>query len=273
MMYGNTQIAYLDTPGIFDGQDRLNRAMVKSAWGSGNDGDTVSVVLDVAEMYFVARKRSQDHLHVSESLAMVLEGLAVKRSRNRVRQVCFLANKIDTIEPLEREKVLAKVAATLEERGHADPVVFGISALHGGGVDAFTDWVVARMPKGPWHYPEEYATDMSARLIAAEVTREKLMMALKKELPYEIAVETTSYKDLPDGSIRITQEIYVRRDSQVGIVTGRGGEMVKKVGMQSREELKELLGVNVHLMLKVKLKKKWKEEAAQYLQWGLDYSA
>lgn len=273
MTYGNTQVAYLDTPGIFDGQDRLNRAMVKTAWGTGNEGDTLSIVIDVAEMFYVARKRSQETLHVSETLGMVLDGVAEKRKRRKVGEVCFLANKIDTIEPLERDAVLSKVRTVLTEYGHADPVVFGISALHGVGVDAFTDWVIARMPSGPWHYPEEYATDMNARLIAAEVTREKLMMALKQELPYEIAVETTSYKEQADGSIRITQDIYARRDSQVGIVTGRRGEVVKKVGIKSREELKEILGATVHLMLKVKVKKKWKDDASQYLQWGLDYSA
>lgn len=274
--YDSTQVAYLDTPGIFDGTSRLDRAMVKSAWGSGNDGDTISIIMDIGEMYHVARKRGiLPHLHISDGLAIVLEGLVKKRNRSKLdnKSVCFCVNKIDTIPTDDRPEVLLRVVETLDRWGFPGAQVFPMSARHGDGIDEFTAWITSNMPAGPWMYPEEYSTDMSARLIAAEVTREKLFMYLQNELPYEVAVETTSYKDQPDGSIRITQEIYVRRDSQLRIVTGRGGAMVKKIGMKSREELKDILGGTVHLMLKVKVRQKWKEDSSSYDQWGLDYAA
>lgn len=275
-MYDRTQVAYLDTPGIFPTRGRLDRAMVKSAWGSGNEGDTVSIVLDVAEMYFVARKRRLSDLFVSEAAAIVLDGVAKKRARGRIRELCVLANKMDVIPPGERAAVGRKVAALMGEFDLVEDEVevFPISALKGDGVDAFTQWVVERMPKGPWMYPDDDLTDMNARLIAAEVTREKLFFCLRNELPYEIAVETTSYKESEkDGSIRITQDIFVRRESQLKIVTGQGGLMVKKVGVQARGELKEILGEEVHLMLRVKIRQKWKDDARQYDQWGLDFGA
>lgn len=275
VMHDKTQVAYLDTPGIFETRGRLDRAMVKSAWGSGNEGDTVSIVLDVAEMFFVARKRRMDDLFVSETAGIVLDGVAKKRERGRIGKLSVLVNKIDAIPNEERDGVMGKISEMLEDFGLVDEVdVFPISALHGDGIADFTDWVVQRMPPGPWMYPADDLTDMNARLIAAEVTREKLFMCLRNELPYEIAVETTSYQEHEkNGSIRITQNIFVRRESQLKIVTGQGGLMVKKVGMQSRAELKEILGEEVHLMLQVKIRQKWKDEARQYDQWGLDFGA
>ncbi len=236
VMYDQTQVAYLDTPGIFQTRGRLDRAMVKSAWGSGNEGDTVSIVFDVAEMYFVARKKGLEWPFVSDAIDIVLAGVAKKRKRGRIRQLCVLANKIDAIPLAERDAVVGKISNLLGDYDLGDDVaVFPISALHGEGIPDFTKWIVDRMPAGPWMYPDDDLTDMSARLIAAEVTREKLFMCLRNELPYEVAVETTSFTESQkNGSIRITQDILVRRDSQVRIVTGQGGAMVKKIGIAAR---------------------------------------
>lgn len=273
VQHNNTQIAYLDTPGIFKpSEKRLDRAMVKSAWRSGDDGDVVSCVLDVAEMFHVGRRRDGD-LFVSEALKLALEGLRRRMERGSLAKLCFCANKIDAIPLSERPPLLERVVGILAEYGLGDASVFAISARDGDGMHAFSDWVAAQMPLSEWMYPEDHATDMSSRLVAAEVTREKIFILLRNELPYEVAVDTTSYAELEDGSIRITQDILVRRESQLKIVTGQGGSMVKKIGMQSRQELKEMMGVNVHLMLKVKVKQDWKESKYQYDQWGLDYTA
>eukprot|EP00171_Calliarthron_tuberculosum_P021655 IDg21655t1 len=294
VQHGRAQIAYLDTPGIFETNARLGRAMVKTAWRSGDDADAIAIILDAADMHFTARRRAlaiadeegldeeaaidaavqNAGVFVPAPLALVLDGMLRRVSRGGAPNLCFCANKMDSIAPHDRARCVDTIKTMLAERGFEEPLVFPMSATGGMGVDLFSDWTARHMPKGDWMYPEDYATDMSARLVASEVTREKIFLLLKQELPYEIAVETTSYKVLgKDGSIRVTQDILVRRDSQLKIVTGKGGAMVKKIGMQSRQELKEILGENVHLMLRVKVKQNWKENKDQYEQWGLDYSA
>lgn len=281
--HGRAQVAYLDTPGIFETNARLGRAMVKTAWRSGDDADAIAIILDAAELHYAARRRAEAAaaegeedagLRAPAALALVLDGILKRISRGGAPRLCFCANKIDAIAPHDRAAMIDELKGMITEWGYEDPLIFPISALNGLGVEVFADWIARRMPEGPWLYPEEYATDMNSRLIAAEVTREKIFLLLKQELPYEIAVETTSYKILSkDGSIRITQDILVRRESQLKIVMGKGGTMVKKIGIQAREEMKDILGETVHLMLRVKVKQNWKDNKEQYEQWGLDYQA
>lgn len=194
-------------------------------------------------------------------------------SRVRKNDFCVAANKIDAVPLKQRRAVLSMLREAMDKEQLNDAPIFPISALHGHQIDSLLDWVIEKMPKGPWLYPDDDFTDMPARLLAAEVTREKVFFALRNELPYEIAVETTSYKERDDGSIRITQDILVRRNSQKRIVTGREGAVVKGIGMKSRAELSKILGTTVHLMLTVKVRQQWKEDKWQYEQWGLDYNA
>lgn len=279
VMYANTQVAYLDTPGIFPTKGRLDRAMVKSAWGSGNDADTVSVLLDTAEMFHVAKREKLNSLYLSRMAHNVLEGVARKCRRGSIAQFCICANKMDAIPPARHAQVVSDLHRVLTSEYFSDEdneklTIFPMSARDGDGVSDFTSWILERMPVGPWMYPDDDLTDMPARLIASEVTREKIFMFLRDELPYEIAVETKSYKqNEKDGSVRIEQDIYVIRESQKRIVTGQGASMVKKIGIASRMELSQMLDTTVHLMLTVKVRGKWKDDKRQYDQWGLDYMA
>ncbi|KAI0560684.1 50S ribosome-binding GTPase [Gracilaria domingensis] len=253
-----TQLIFLDTPGIFTPTTRLSRAMVKSAWASYRDADAAILILDALRIYRSSRLGSE-----AQQLL----------SRVRKNDFCVAANKIDAVPKDERPKVVKLLRESMDIVGLQDAPIKTISALHGQGVEELLQWVIERMPKGPWLYPEDDFTDMPARLLAAEVTREKLFYALRNELPYEIAVETTSYEDQADGSIRITQDILVRRNSQKRIVTGRSGSVVKSVGIKSRAALAKILGATVHLMLTVKIRQQWKEDKLQYEQWGLDFNA
>ncbi|CAN8061715.1 unnamed protein product [Agarophyton chilense] len=254
----STQLVFLDTPGIFTPTTRMSRAMVKSAWASYRDADAAILILDALR------------IHRSARLAQETEELLSKIRQNNL---CVAANKIDAVPKQSRHKVMQILRENMDNEGLEDAPIKTISALHGQGVDGLLDWVIKRMPKGPWLYPEDDFTDMPARLLAAEVTREKLFYALRDELPYEVAVETTSYQEQADGSIRITQDIFVRRDSQKRIVTGKGGAVVKSVGTKSRTELAKILGITIHLMLTVKIRQQWKEDKSQYEQWGLDFNA
>jgi GTPase len=258
-------IIYLDTPGVFSPNGRMDRAMVRAAWQSASSGDVVSVILDAAELYHRRPRVETDDLHVSEALEEIL---------TRNMEYCICLNKIDTIPRSDVPEFLNRFERLLTSLGVTSTVaVFPMSARDGAGVDKFTSWVSDRMPAGPWLYPSDDLTDMSMRLISAEVTREKAFMLLNHELPYDIAVETTSYKEQRDGSVRITQDIFVSRNSQKRIVTGQSGAMVKAIGMRARHELCEMTGTTVHLMLTVKIREKWKEDVRSYEAWGLDFNA
>lgn len=268
----STMIIYLDSPGVFKPTGRLDRAMVRAAWSAANSSDVVAIVIDSAQVYHGGRRLREegDEVYISEALKEVFSRIPEGRF-----DYCICLNKIDTVEPDEREEFLACFRRALDKMGvdGASARLFPMSALDNYDVDEFTAWVRSRMPAGPFLYPEDDLTDMPMRLVAAEVTREKVFMLLKQELPYEIAIETTSYKEQKDGSIRITQDILVNRSSQKKIVTGQGGSMVKAIGMASRKELSEMTGSTVHLMMMVKVREKWKEETRSYSPWGLDYNA
>ncbi len=249
-IHEQSQIVFVDTPGIFQhAKHRLERAMVKSAWGGAQDADIVVLIVDV--------DRGQD----KNTRAIVKE---LKASN---RQAILVLNKIDLVK---RESLL-KLSAQLNEDGSFSET-FIISALKGDGLRALKERLAAMVPPGPWHYPEDQLADISERLLAAEITREKLFLRLHQELPYALTVETEGWQEKKDGSIKIDQVIYVRRDTQKAIVLGKGGRQIKEIGQQAREELSEILDTKVHLFLFVKVRDSWVDDPERYREMGLDYA-
>lgn len=235
----------------------------------------MAIVLDVADMYHQGRRVGLRKLAVSEEVGEVFKGVIKRRKKGHEAQVLVCGNKMDMIPEKDHTFVLERFTSIIEECGLAEVGARALmmSARTGAGVEDMGRWVVDRMPPGNWLYPEDDLTDMPMRLMAAEVTREKAFLELRQELPYDIAVETTSYSELKDKSVRIAQDVFVKRKSQKAIVLGEGGAVIKKIGSQSRFDLKEMLGVQVHLILTVKVRAKWKEEERHYSQWGLDFNA
>ncbi|MGB6086163.1 GTPase Era, partial [Parvibaculum sp.] len=206
-MEGNTQIVFVDTPGIFKPKRRLDKAMVEAAWGGAGDADVVLLLVDA-------------EYERAEDLERIIEGLKTQN-----RKAVLVLNKVDTAN---REKLL-KLAARLNETNLFERT-FMISALTGSGVDDLRRFLAGEMPFGPWHYPEDQAADVPLRSLAAEVTREKLFLRLHDELPYSLTVETEEWENRKDGSIRIAQVIFLERESQKKIALGKGGQTIKKVG-------------------------------------------
>lgn len=255
-MAGQTQIVFVDTPGIFRPRRRLDRAMVGSAWAGAEEADAILLIVDAADLAADAGSLG------ARDTAAILEGLKDSPAKKKA----LILNKIDG---MKRTDLLPLV-----ERFHAEGMfedVFLISALKGEGVADVASWVAARMPEGPWLYPEDQAADIPLRLLAAEVTREKLYLRLHDELPYASAVETEKWEDRKDGSVRIDQVITVQRDGQKAIVLGKGGATVKKIGELARAELEEMLGRRVHLFLFVKVREDWAEMRDHYRQIGLEF--
>jgi GTP-binding protein Era len=253
---GETQIVFVDTPGIFRPRRRLDRAMVTSAWAGAEEADAVLLIVDAAD--FTANAASPG---ARDTLA-ILEGLKAGKAGKRA----LVLNKIDG---MKRTDLLPLV-----ERLHAGGVfedVFLISALKGEGVADVASWVAARMPDSPWLYPEDQAADIPSRLLAAEVTREKIYLRLHDELPYSSAVETEKWEERRDGSVKIDQVIFVQREGQKAIVLGKGGQTIKTIGALAREELETLFGRRVHLFLFVKVREDWAENSEHYKEIGLDY--
>jgi GTP-binding protein Era len=245
---GAAQIVFVDTPGIFAPRRRLDKAMVRSAWFGASDADLVVLIAD-------ARKGMDD------------EAQAIVDKLSEVSRPCYLAlNKIDEVR---RDKLL-EVAARFNE-SHDFTETFMISALTGDGVDDLFDAIAKAMPEGPWLYPEDQISDFPMRQLAAEITREKLYLRLHQELPYESHVETESWKEQKNGSVRVEQVVYVARDSQKGIVLGKGGRTIKEIGAAAREELSEILGVPVHLFLFVKVRERWADDPERYRELGLEF--
>ncbi len=248
-IHDESQIVFVDTPGIFEkAKRRLERAMVQAAWGGAQDADVLVLLIDAA--------RGRD-----ENTDAIIAGL-----KSEGRRAVLAINKIDTVK---RESLL-----TLSEDLNADGIftdTFMISALNGDGVMDLKQHLAAAVPAGPWHYPEDQLADISERLLAAEITREKLFQRLHQELPYALTVETEGWQERKDGSIKIDQVIYVRRPTQKAIVLGKGGRQVKEIGQQAREELSEILGTKVHLFLFVKVREAWADDPERYREMGLDY--
>jgi len=248
---GTAQIVFVDTPGIFKPRRRLDRAMVAAAWAGAAEGDLVLLLVDAALK------------GVREETRGIVEKLAQTK-----RKAILILNKIDAV----RHEVLLSLAADLNATGVFTDT-FMISALTGSGVDDLRRHLAAHLPEGPWLFPEDQVSDMPMRLLAAEITREKLFLRLQQELPYAVAVETESWEEQPDGSVRISQIIYVQRDGQKAIVLGRGGQMIKAIGTAARLELEEITEQRVHLALFVKVRENWLDDPARYSVWGLDYDA
>jgi len=253
---GETQIVFVDTPGIFRPRRRLDRAMVTSAWAGAEEADCVLLIVDAADL-----TANASSLAARDTLA-IIAGL----KEHKRRKTALILNKIDG---MKRTDLLPLV-----EKFHAEGVfedVFLVSALKGEGVADVASWVAARMPDGPWFYPEDQAADIPSRLLAAEVTREKIYLRLHDELPYSSAVETEKWEDRKDGSVRIDQVIYVQREGQKAIVLGKGGQTIKTIGALARTELETLFGRRVHLFLFVKVREDWAEKSEHYKEIGLDF--
>ncbi|WP_226782163.1 GTPase Era [Oceaniglobus trochenteri] len=247
---GASQIVFVDTPGLFKPRRRLDRAMVKAAWGGAGDADIVVLMIEAQR-------------GLTEGVAAILENLA---EHTEGRRVVLAINKIDRVEA----KVLLALTRKLNE-AFAFSETFMISAEKGHGVEDLRRWLAAELPVGPWLYPEDQIADLPMRMIAAEMTREKLTLRLHQELPYELTVETESWDEKKDGSARIEQLIYVQRDGHKGIILGKGGETIKAVSQAARAELETFLGRKVHLFLQVKVRPGWLDEAARYSEIGLDF--
>ena len=261
-IYGGAQIVLVDTPGIFSPRRRLDRAMVASAWGGADDADVVVHLVDAASHIAADGKEGQaaDRRSAEDTETIIA---ALKAAG---KQVILALNKIDGM----RRDTLLALSQQLYETGVYSEV-FMISALSGDGVDDLGRRLADAMPAGPWLYPEDQSADVPMRVLAAEITREKVYLRVHEELPYSAAVETTAFDDRADGSVRIEQTIYVERESQRPIVLGKGGQTLKWIGQKSREELSELLDRQVHLFLTVKVDPKWQDSRALYAQFGLDY--
>lgn len=249
-IWGNTQIIFLDTPGIFKPKRRLDRAMVASAWGGVGDADITALVVDA--------KRGFD----DETRAII-----AKLKENKIPAVLVL-NKVDLVSG----ETLLQLCAALND-AYAFAETFMVSALNGKGVDDFYDYLAAHLPESPWYYPEEQMSDLPLKLLAAEIVREKLFLYLRQEVPYALTVEPELWERRADNSVRAEMTIYVERDSQKQIVLGRGGTMIKKIGQAARRELEELLEDRIHLFLFVKVRENWGDDPARYADWNLDYRA
>lgn len=247
--HNNTQIVLVDTPGIFTPKRRLDRAMVTTAWSGAKDADMILVLVDAAK-------------------GLDEETEEVFASLSKVKQEKILViNKVDSVP----RPSLLELAKKLNE-GQQFSETFMISALKGTGCDDLLDYLAKKLPEGPWYYPEDQISDMPMRQLAAEITREKLYMRLHNELPYASTVETESWEERSDGSVKINQIIYVEREGQKKIVLGTKGETIKAIGQAARKELMEILEQKVHLFLFVKVRDHWSDDPERYREMGLDYS-
>ena len=263
-MHGAAQIILVDTPGIFSPRRRLDRAMVRSAWNGSEQAEVTVHLIDVqAELASNINKATPAEHRSVQDVQTIIEGLKTAN-----RQVILALNKIDGV----KRDTLLKVTQELFDTGVYSEV-FMISAATGAGVDDLMERLAAAMPESPWLYPEDQTADLPARLLAAEITREKIYLRVHEELPYAASVETTAFEERADGSARIEQTIYVERDGQRAIVLGKGGQTLKWIGQASREELCDILDRKVHLFLHVKVKENWAEERGLFRDMGLDFDA
>ena len=247
---GDSQIVFVDTPGLFQPRRRLDRAMVTAAWGGAADADIVVLLIEA-------------HRGITEGVERILERLGEIAKGHKI---ALAINKIDRVEA----PVLLALTREMNDR-FAFERTFLISAEKGHGAGDLRDWLAGEVPEGPWLYPEDQIADLPMRMIAAEMTREKLTLRLHQELPYQLTVETEAWQERKDGSARVDQVIYVMRDGHKGIVLGHRGETIKAVSRAAREELEAFLGRRVHLFLQVKVRSGWMEESERYSEMGLDF--
>lgn len=244
---GASQLVFIDTPGLFQPRRRLERAMVEAAWTGAADADLVVLMLDAA-------------LGLDAGAQRILDTLKAKR----VAPILVL-NKIDRVPKPRLLSLAAEANARL-----TFAATFMLSALGGSGVDDLKTYLARQVPPGPWHFPEDEVSDAPLRLLAAEITREKIYARLHDELPYRTAVETTAWQEKKNG-VRIEQTIFVERDSQKRIVLGKGGQMIKQLSSESRQELAQILEQPVHLFLFVKVRQDWEDDPERYRQMGLSF--
>ncbi len=254
-MSGDIQIVFVDTPGIFKPRRRLDRAMVNAAWAGAGDADAVVLLVDAAELTKSPKGHAANDTHA------IIEEL-----KKDNRKAALALNKIDGMKRTD----LLPLVATLSSEGMFEEI-FMISALKGDGVSDLKTWVAGKMPDGPWLYPADQAADIPSRLLASEVTREKIYLRLHDELPYPSAVETEKWEDRKDGSVKIDQTIFVQREGQKAIVLGKGGATIKLIGELARKELEELFERRVHLFLFVKVREDWAEQREHYREMGLEF--
>jgi GTP-binding protein Era len=247
---GTSQIVFIDTPGIFQPRRRLDRAMVAAAWSGAEDADAVLLLVDAAKG-LDANTRA-----------------IVERLKSAGRPAILVLNKVD----LAKKPALLRFASELNADG-AFTDTFMVSALTGDGVGDLVTHLAGRMAEGPWHFPEDQISDMPQRLLAAEITREQLYRQLHEELPYAATVETESWDERRDGSVRIDQVVFVERESQRAIVLGKGGRRIRALGEAARIELEAIFERRVHLFLFVKVRESWGDDPERYRDWGLDFNA
>lgn len=247
---GDTQIVFVDTPGLFRPRRNLDRAMVTAAWTGAADADMVVLLVEA-------------HRGVTEGVKAILESLKERVSK---RPITLAINKIDRV----KSDTLLALSTELNQLFDFT-ATFMISAEKGHGTKDLKKWLAERLPEGPWLYPEDQIADLPMRFLAAEITREKLTLRLHQELPYQLTVETEQWTERKDGSVRVDQIIYVIRDGHKGILLGPKGETIKSVSVASRQELKEFMGREVHLFLQVKVRPKWMNDPERFTEMGLNF--
>jgi len=247
-LHERTQLVFIDTPGIFDPKRRLDRAMVAAAWGGAGDADVTLLLVDSVR-------------GIDRDTANIIE-----RMKKEGKRAHLVLNKVDKVKKPE----LLELTMKLNAAGVFDDI-FMVSALNGDGVEDLVTFLAGQMPQGPWHFPEDQVSDMTERLLAAEITREKLYLQLRQELPYATTVETENWEEYDNGSVKIEQIIFVERDSQKSIILGKNGQQIKTIGADARKDLEEILDRRVHLFLFVKVREKWGDDPDRYRDWGLDF--
>ena len=247
-MKGRAQLIFVDTPGIFEPKKRMERAMVSAAWSGAHDADLVMLMVD-------------SRRGLGDDVRRIIDGLEKAH-----KKAILVLNKVDAVE----RPTLLVLAQSLYETGVFTDV-FMVSALTGDGVKDLVRTLAKRVPESPWLFPEDEISDQPQRLLAAEITREKLFLNLHQELPYAVTILTEAWEERKDGSVRIDQTVFVMRDSQRSIVLGKQGRQIKAIGAAARAELEALLERRVHLFLHVKVKEDWAERRDSYAEWGLDF--
>lgn len=248
---GKTQVVFIDTPGIFAPKRRLDKAMVNAAWQGTKDAEALLLLIDAGKGKINAESRA-----------------IIEQLKKTQRQAIAVLNKIDM---LKKARLLALAAEINAEGVFTD--IYMISALKGDGTVKLLEDLAKKMPEGPWMFEGDQITDMPLRLLAAEITREKIFLQLGDELPYASTVETEQWEEFDNGSVRISQIVYIMRDSQKAIVLGANGQRIKKIGEAARKELEEILERRVHLSLFVKVREKWVDDPDRYRDWGLDFNS
>ena len=249
-LHNTAQVIFVDTPGIFTPKHRLDRAMVNAAWQGATDADEIALLVDASR-------------GMADDVLKIIDGL-----RDSKRQAYLVLNKIDLVK---RDDLLA-LTQKLFDTG-VFKQVFMVSALKGDGCDDFLDALANVLPKSPWHFPEEQVSDMPMKLLAAEITREKLFLNVHEELPYQLTVENETWENFDNGDVKIEQTIYVERESQRAIILGHKGSRIRSIGAAARKELEQTLERKVHLFLFVKVREGWKDDPDRYRDWGLDFNS